>query len=273
MRLNLIYLFSFLFMLFYSYSSAGFTFPIDTTETEEQTIPITASSTPDSLPEVKPFPLTFGVDFVSRYVWRGLDFGFTPAFQPALAYNVGRNKVNFEIGAWGSYSVAGSYAEMDLYAKLSFPYVWVGVIDYFFPIETNNDDQYFRYGNNTLHVFEGLVGFEGPEKFPITAFAAYNFHSPTPDSENPDDKDIPMYFELGYPFELKKEVNLDLFVGAANGTYYTQNGGFNVINAGLKVSRSFNIKDKVEIPFSVSLITNPDAQKIYFVAAVGFWNQ
>ena len=230
----------------------------------------------DSIPAEKDFPLTFGFDLVSRYVWRGIDFGFTPAFQPGITYSVGRKKVNFEIGAWGSYSIGGNFAEMDLYATLSFPYVWVGMIDYFFPLENAADDQYFRYGNNTLHVFEGLVGFEGPEKFPITAFAGYNFHSynmPN-DPENPVSRpkdDI--YFEIGYPFSLRKDMSIDVFVGGANGSYYTQNGNFNIVNVGFTTSKSFNVKDKVVIPLSLSLIANPDAQKVYFVAAVGLWNQ
>lgn len=217
--------------------------------------------------EEKSFPLTFGFDLASRYIWRGVDFGMAPAFQPGLKYRAGRGKVTFDLGAWASYSVNGSFAEMDLYATLNLPYVWVGVIDYFFPVEASGDDQYYDYGSNTLHVFEGLVGFSGHEKFPLTAFFAYNFHSPVTDPDNS------LYFELGYPFSLRRDVTLSLSAGAAHGAYYTQNGEFNVVNVGLKASKSFSIKDKVVIPLSVALITNPDAEKLYFVATVGLWNQ
>jgi hypothetical protein len=45
--------------------------------------------------------VSFGADVVSRYVWRGTDFGNSASVQPTLGFSFG----NFEIGALGSYAL------------------------------------------------------------------------------------------------------------------------------------------------------------------------
>ena len=60
---------------------------------------------------------TFGqeisADVVSRYVWRGTQFGDSGHIQPALILSAG----DFEIGAWGSFALSGNdeWSELDLY--------------------------------------------------------------------------------------------------------------------------------------------------------------
>lgn len=44
--------------------------------------------------------LKFGMDLVSRFVWRGIDLGDAPAFQPYASVSL----AGFEFGAWGSYA-------------------------------------------------------------------------------------------------------------------------------------------------------------------------
>ena len=40
-----------------------------------------------------------GADIMSRYVWRGTDFGNSAAIQPGLSYS----KEGFTVGAWGAW--------------------------------------------------------------------------------------------------------------------------------------------------------------------------
>ena len=59
---------------------------------------------------------SIGADIVSRYVWRGLDFGESMSVQPGLTIALG----GLEFGAWGSYSISASGAgsnENDLWRK------------------------------------------------------------------------------------------------------------------------------------------------------------
>jgi len=223
-----------------------------------------ATAIADSLEALKPSHLNIGFDFVTRYVWRGFDYGVAPGFQPSLSYTTEYKKVGIEIGAWGSYAVTGSFAEIDLYGTFSFPYGWVGVVDYYYPTEVAASEKFYDFTETSTHAIEGLVGFDGFKKFPIKAMFGYNFFAPTTDPNGS------WYVELSYPFKMKHNVELNIVAGAGYGDYYTQDGGFMPINIGLSASRSFSVaKDKLEIPVSISLITNPDTQKIFFVATVG----
>ena len=85
--------------------------------------------------------LSIGADMVSRYVWRGTDFGNSASVQPALSFA----HKGFEIGAWGSYAftAAGAGAnENDFYASYSTGPVSFTITDYYFP-ETFD---FFNYG-------------------------------------------------------------------------------------------------------------------------------
>lgn len=227
----------------------------------------TAEAISDSLKE-KPSHLNVGFDFVTRYVWRGFDYGIAPAFQPTLAYSTTYKKVGVEVGAWGSYAVTGSFAEIDLYGTFNFPFGWVGVIDYYYPTEVTSTERFYDFGRNSTHTIEALVGFEGPKKVPIRAMFGYNVYAPTTDPHGS------WYVELSYPLSLPKKVEMNFVVGAGHGSYYTQKGDFMPINIGISASRSFSIaKDKIAIPVSISLVTNPDTQKVFFVAAVGIYKK
>lgn len=219
--------------------------------------------------EEKSFPLTLGLDLVSRYVWRGIDFGASPAVQPYLEYSVGNDKITWGIGAWGSYSFVGPVAsELDLYSYLSMGPVTLNFTDYFFPSETWGGDAYFTYGNKngTGHVYELMLS-AGGDDFPLYGTAAINLGGA--------DKTYSSYFELGATVY----DGIDLFVGAAydnySGYYMARPKAgsykFNVINVGLSASYDIDVK-KVSIPLSASLVFNPEARNAWFVVAIGLSN-
>ena len=96
------------------------------------------SSVADLQAQDEESPFSVGADIMSRYVWRGLDYGAAPSIQPYLEFSAG----GFAIGAWGAYTTGFSTAnilgiqEMDLYATYTIAdIVTVGVTDYFFPRE------------------------------------------------------------------------------------------------------------------------------------------
>ena len=68
--------------------------------------------------------VTIGADVVSRYVWRGTDYGNAAAIQPSIAKKIGP----ITLGAWVSYSFSPGFlsndttydsngSEFDLYAS------------------------------------------------------------------------------------------------------------------------------------------------------------
>ena len=170
----------------------------------------------DEATEEETSSISVGADLVSRYVWRGVDFGNTPCIQPGIEFATG----GVSIGTWGSYGLSSNTGalEADLYVAYAFEFgLSVGVTDYYFPGEALMSDgvnifpvrsgAYFDYDN--AHAFEANVGYEY-ESFSISA--NYMFHNGTDD----------LYFELGYAFE-----DASVFIGGGNEAY-TSDGEFNV---------------------------------------------
>jgi len=201
-------------------------------------------------------PFSTGADLVSRYVWRGLNFGSSPSLQPFLKYSKG----NYGIGAWGAYttSINAPAQEMDLYAYYTISDIFtVTLTDYFFPTDgaANN---YFEYNNDlTGHVFEGMVSFEGTEDLPLTVAAAINFYGTDNQS---------MYFEAGYSFK-----HIDAVLGFGNYAYtMTGDGGIEGVNLGITTSNEIKITDDYSLPVSGSLIVNPNTENVFLVLGVSF---
>ena len=208
--------------------------------------------------EEKESPISIGADLVSRYVWRGTDYGASPSIQPYIEAGFG----GFAIGAWGAYTTnLPGVQELDLYANYTInDIITVGVIDYFFPNEILGYDYYELRTDSSNHVIEGFVSFNGLENLPLTAMLGVNLLY---DSNNS------LYFELGYSFSI-----LDIFLGAGNGIYTVEDPGesdkFGIVNLGISASKEIPITDKYGIPITASLITNPNAKQIHLVFGISF---
>ena len=202
--------------------------------------------------------INLGADVMSRYIWRGTDFGNAPAIQPTVSYSI----AGFEIGAWGAYSIGGAgFQEADLYASYTFlkDMFTLGATDYFFPAAIPNN-KYFDYDDKTTnHVLEGNFSFNGTDKIPLTFAANYNFWG--------WNKDNSWYFEVGFNGSVK-QTDYNIFMGFTpdKGIYMPDGStGFSVVNVGLSASREVKITDSFSLPLQASLITNPQAQNIFLV--------
>ncbi len=220
--------------------------------------------------------LDVGTDVMSRYIWRGLQFGGnSPSIQPYAEVGIG----GFAIGAWGAYSTnaANTGQEFDLYASYTFlnDMVSIGITDYFFPDDTATYDYLEYSANKTGHILEGFVSFNGTSTIPVSLMAAINFFGA--DSRTVDgDLQYSTYIELGYSTSIGS-TNLDLFLGATPSKPDTDKGevGFygpyeGVINLGCTGSKEISITDQYALPLSVSLISNPQAEKVFMVLGISF---
>ncbi|MBN2278945.1 MAG: hypothetical protein JXQ65_00030 [Candidatus Marinimicrobia bacterium] len=187
-----------------------------------------------------PGDLSIGADLVSRYVWRGSDFGNAAAVQPSMSYSAG----NFEIGAWSSWAINGAITgnENDLSITYSKDGLSVTLSDYFFPAYSGNDN-IDKFGNDGAHVFEAMVGCEFG-KFDL--LATINIYGA--------DSDHSKYAELDYNFYSKDETNASFFIGAGD-FLYVANNNFNVVNVGISASRG---------KFTTAYIINPDQKTSFF---------
>jgi hypothetical protein len=232
--------------------------------------------------------LNLGADLVSRYIWRGRDYGNSPAIQPNVSFSV----AGFKIGAWGSYAFAqstkmindttlvnmGHYAEMDLYACYTYKWFTLQVTDYFFPnpLNANDGNKYYNYKNATTgHTFEGCLMFAGPDKFPLQLCVATLFYGADKGKDSlgiygaGTKNNYSTYLEAAYIFKLRKiGVDLKPFIGGIpfGSAWYGDHAG--VVNCGFTASKTITITEKFTLPLYVSAITNPQAQSVFLVVGV-----
>ena len=175
-----------------------------------------------------------GADVVSRYIFRGTDFGNAATLQPSLSYSHG----SLEIGAWSSWAITGGDAnENDLYATYSNP---TAVGDEFFNFDADG-------GSHTLEIM-GTVDLEA-----VSVTGAVNVHGDSDDS---------MYLEVALPLsgEWSEGADVSVAVGAGNGAYTTDTELALVV---LSVTAS---KDS----YSASYILNPDSELTFLVFGKSF---
>ncbi len=223
---------------------------------------------------VKQSPFNVSLDLVSRYVWRGMDIGDSPSIQPGFSYNY----KNFSIGTWGAFALnfAGAQ-EVDLFASYTIKnVVTIAVTDYFFPSETITY-QYFDYNQTTTgHIFELSASFNGTKKIPLTFLLGTNVYGADAVRLDSDSTvtgiQYSTYAEFGYSYSI-----VNAFIGfnlttpdkSMNETGF-YGDSFGVINIGLKVTKEVRISKSYSVPIYVSLISNPQRQKIYLVAGISF---
>ncbi len=220
-------------------------------------------------------PISISADVMSRYIWRGSDFGAAPSVQPGIEYSKG----GLSVGAWGAYAINyQGYQESDLYLGYTFykDMFTVMVTDYYFQSDLTNVN-YFDYKKETTgHVFEAALTFNGTKKLPLSLIIASNIYGADAKRINGDgtqgNNQFSTYAELTYSFK-----HFDLFAGANltepnrdNGEtgYYGNYRGF--VNIGITATKNIKITKEYSLPLTLSVITNPQAEKIYFVAGFSF---
>ncbi len=203
--------------------------------------------------------VSVGADVVSRYVWRGADFGESLSLQPALTFGFG----GLEFGAWGSYSVSASGAdanENDLWATYTIEAssgasLSLGVTDYYFPGPGATGFSY-----TDAHTVELSASVTGPESFPVTVYGGVMVRN---------DPDNSVYLEASLPVAAGDDVEVGLVAGmvaGASGFYGTE--GAAVVNLGVSASKALEITDSFAPPVSVSYILNPDQDRAFLVFGV-----
>jgi len=218
--------------------------------------------------EVSPFKVT--ADLVSSYMWRGTLGSATPNFQPTLAFVKG----GLEIGVWGSTDFIGAYKEADLYIAYTAGPLKFAITDYDWSFGTT---KYFNYKNETTgHIFEGTVGYTGPESFPLSITANVMFagadkkYDKDFEAQDPTKQAYSTYIELGYAFKY-----FSPFVGItpSDGYYgdgYGGYGGVSVCNIGLTATKNLKISDSFSLPLKATFGFNPQKEDAYLVFGITF---
>jgi hypothetical protein len=227
-----------------------------------------------------------GADLVSRYIWRGADYGNSPAVQPAAAFSV----AGFKAGFWGSYALGqnskqindttianmGHYAEFDMYLSYTWKGVTIMAYDYFFPnpLNANTGNNYYNFNNQTTgHTLEICLSWAGTTKFPLQLFAGTLVYGADKGKDADgtygagSDNNFSTYLEAAYQFNVKG-FGVKPFIGGIpfGSSWYGPYGG--VINTGLTISKSVKITNDYSLPVFGSVISNPQAGSVFLVFGV-----
>ena len=234
--------------------------------------------------EAKPGKVTLnvGADLVSRYVWRGQNFGSSAAIQPTLSVDA----FGFSLGAWGSYafsrhtlwvddstSVDYHFTEIDLFLSYTYKFFTLMLVDYYapLPIDTLPGMNYFHWKNQTTwHTIEVSLVFNGPEKFPVQFLASTLLYGADKGKDTTGvygagtRNNYSTYFELSYQFEVKG-FGIRPFIGGIPfaSAWYGPKAG--ITNVGINVRKEIPVSKKFSIPVQSNLVFNPMSKKAYLV--------
>ena len=202
---------------------------------------------------------TIAADFVSSYIWRGLDCGDV-SLQPTL----GIGYKSLSLTAWGNVGLSNSSdtKEFDLTLAYTIKGFNIGITDYWFNAGLDPENRYFKYdAHGTNHVFEANIGYD----FGFASLQWYTNFAGN-DGVNKDGKRAySSYFEVNVPFKL---VTVDWTAAAGAVPYATDfygTTGFAVTNLSLKATKEIKVTDSFSIPIFGQVVGNPCSQKAYLV--------
>jgi hypothetical protein len=196
--------------------------------------------------------VSVGADIMSRYVWRGADFGNSPSIQPEITYSRG----GFEIGSWAAVATTGNPDgyEVDWFASYTFGTgagdVSLYLTDYTFPVPGVGD-----YFSSESHFLEAGIGISDIGGLPLDLFAGMFL-------TNDDDNSI--YLELAYNLEM---VSFHIGMTPGESAMYGTSGAA-VINTGISAGKSVKISESFELGLSTSIILNPDSEDLFFLFGI-----
>lgn len=195
-------------------------------------------------------------NFVSAYLWRGLDVG-GPCIQPSI----GVSWKGLTFTGWASTEITKKCNEIDLTLSYQYKGFYTQLNDVFVQ-EGDARFNYFDYNNqSTNHTLELGIGYTlQQEKLPFT-FMWYTTVAGK-DRKIDGKRTWSTYFELSYPFQVKG-IGVKLEAGCTpwKGSYADE---FNVVNVSMEVSKAIAITDRFALPVAGKLMFNPHGKQTMF---------
>lgn len=197
--------------------------------------------------------VSIGADIVSRYIWRGTDFGNAAAVQPGIETSLG----SITLGAWGSWAFNGASDgnECDLYASTQVGPINITLTDFFFP--SYSEDGFFKFdgknADDAKHIIELSAASEVSSFSLLVGINVYGDYDDMGTNEDLLDDKVrnSTYLELSYNA---------FTIGLGNGVYSTD-GEFAPVSLGVTANRD---------NFSASYIINPDQETSFLIFGVNF---
>jgi hypothetical protein len=190
----------------------------------------------------------FNANVTSNFIWRGQNLSDKISVQPMIRFTKADSLWTNEIGTFSSFSLDGSYKEVDLYYKVAYKSLYLMVTDYML-----NVDDVFNYSDSTNNIIETSIGYSF--KFPLTL--SYNIFVWGCDKDENNNQLYSSYIEASYLIK-----NINIFCGVnPYKSYYADE--LAVVNVGMTLSKEVNINPSYSIPISTTLMLNPDSKKLF----------
>lgn len=243
--------------------------------------------------------LSWNVDIVSRYLWRGQCWGGNyVALQPSAEYAL---SPKLAIGSWATTNFKKDYFypdnetsykgyhEIDVYVTYQLTdFLQVQLWDYYWPSVARVEgvsNRFFNYGPTSSQTVDAMLYFDFSEgyRYPfnatISTLIAGNDYRYTK-NENPK-HNYTTYLELGYTFNLFQNIELLASSGVVlnnKAEYYTF-ADYNkpsLVNLSLKATKEIDLGGDVVMPLSLNYIHNGATKntdffgKNFVVAGISF---
>lgn len=200
------------------------------------------------------FTVTAKADFVTDYIWRGINQNAGFSVQPTL----GLSYKGVTLSAWGSQSLTNfsngtpyGPQELDLALSYSIKGFTATVTDYWW---NGLQNKYGDYRNS--HFFEGLVSFNFSEtcSIPLTISWATMFAGADRNAEGRLQGST--YISAAYDIACPYDITLSPSIGFTpwKGYYSTK---ANITDISLKASKTLKVTDTFSIPLFVQAIASP----------------
>ena len=202
---------------------------------------------------------TVAADFVTQYIWRGLDSG-NVSVQPTL----GVGYKGLSLTAWGNVGFTSTDTkEFDLTLGYTTGGFNIGITDYWFSVGGDDpENRYFKYNaHSTNHVFEANIGYD----FGVLSLQWFTNFAGNDGFNKSDKRAYSSYAEVAVPFKLATcDWTATAGVVPFATTFY-RTEGFAVTNLALKATKEIKITDSFSIPIFGQVVANPCLQKAYLV--------
>ena len=202
---------------------------------------------------------TVAADFVTQYIWRGLDSG-NVSVQPTL----GVGYKGLSLTAWGNVGFTSTDTkEFDLTLAYTTGGFNIGITDYWFSVGGDDpENRYFKYNaHSTNHVFEANIGYD----FGVLSLQWFTNFAGNDGFNKSDKRAYSSYAEVAVPFKLATcDWTATAGVVPFATTFY-RTEGFAVTNLALKATKEIKITDSFSVPIFGQVVVNPCLQKAYLV--------
>lgn len=199
---------------------------------------------------------TLSADFVSQYIWRGMELGQV-SIQPTL----GLEWQGVSLQAFGNVGLnrREDPKELDLTVSYTTGGLTFGIVDYWC---NSPEERYFYYNTNgTSHVFEAFAAYD----FGILGASWQTIFAGNDGVNKKDKRAYSSYLEVTAPFKL---ATCDWKAAVGIVPYYTSyydTTGFAVTNVSLQVAKPLKVTEHFTLPIFAQIAANPRSQKAYLI--------